>query len=294
MNDGRQRSDASSAGSLIELADLHVRFPARRGVVHAVNGVSLTIGPRERVAVVGESGSGKTVTALSILGLVPAPGVVSGSIRFRGQELVGLDERRLAKIRGAEIGLVLQDASSALDPLATVGSQIEEPLRLHSGVSRQEARREAQDLLRQVGIGDPEVRSRQHAHEMSGGMSQRAVIASAIGPRPQLLVADEPTSALDATTANGVLELIGELGRERELAVILITHDLGVVAQFAERVVVMYGGRVVEDAPVDQLFSHPRHPYTRGLLESVPGVRGRRGVKAIPGSVPNLLAMPPG
>jgi len=284
----------STTDPLLEVADLRVQFPTARGVVKAVDGVSFQIRPGERVAVVGESGSGKSVTALSTMGLLPPTANVTGSVRFKGRELVGLGQRQLAGVRGSDVGLVLQDAVAALDPLKTIGHHIEEALRLHSDMSRTEARRRALELLAQVHIGDPEYRSKQHGHEMSGGMAQRAIIASVVGPEPDLLIADEPTSSLDATTAGGILEVLAELGVSRGMAVLLITHDLGVVAKFAQRVIVMYAGHVVEEASVDELFSHPRHPYTRGLLESVPGARGRAPVQAIPGAVPDLTALPSG
>jgi peptide/nickel transport system ATP-binding protein len=286
-----QRPDAEP---LLRVEGLHVQFPTARGTVDAVNGVAFHIRAGERVAVVGESGSGKSITAMSVMGLVPPNGMVNGSIRLNGREMIGLGERALVDIRGREIGLILQDATAALNPLRTIGSQIEEALRLHKSMSRKQARARALELIRQVKIGDPEVRARQYGHELSGGMAQRATIAAAVGPEPSLLIADEPTSALDATTAYGVLDLITELSAHRGMAVMLITHDLGVVARVAERVIVMYAGRVVEEGPVDEIFAHPRHPYTRGLLESVPGARGRRSVKAIPGTVPDPTAPPPG
>jgi peptide/nickel transport system ATP-binding protein len=280
---------------LLQIEGLEVCFHTPRGIARAVDGLSLAVRPGERVAIVGESGSGKSMTAFSTVGLVPPPGrIVAGSIRFRGRELVGLREAELAKVRGGEIGLIMQDPTGALDPLQTIGSQIAEGLRKHTDLSRGEARERALELIRQVQIGDPEQRVGQYAHQLSGGMNQRAMIAAAVGPEPSLLIADEPTSALDATTADGILELIGDLAREREMAVILITHDLGVVSKFAERVIVMYAGRVLEDGPVADVFRAPKHPYTRGLLESVPGSRGRESVKAIPGVVPDLTALPTG
>ena len=193
---------------LLEVSDLQVRFPAQRGVVRAVQGISFSIEPGQRVAVVGESGSGKSVTALSLIGLTPAPGVVRGSVRFKGTELVGMTERSLARLRGCEIGLILQDATAAMDPLKTVGAHIEEALRLRTGLPRNEAKARALELVRQVRISDPELRVKQCSHELSGGMAQRAVTASVIGLEPALLIADEPTSALDATTANGVLRIL--------------------------------------------------------------------------------------
>jgi peptide/nickel transport system ATP-binding protein len=289
-----QLSSRPAVPPLIEVEDLRVRFPTGRGVVEAVNGISFSIRPGERLAIVGESGSGKTVTALSLMGLVPHPGRVSGSVRLKGDELVGAGERALSRFRGGTIGLVPQDPTAALDPLKTIGFHIEQSLRLHAKLGRREARASALDLLRQVHIGDPEARMRQYGHELSGGMAQRAVIASVIAPEPELLVADEPTSALDATTADGILELIGGLNRDRGLAVLMITHDLGVVARFAERVIVVYAGRIVEEGSVEDVFTWPKHPYTRGLLDSVPGALGRRAVGAIPGAVPDLTSLPSG
>jgi peptide/nickel transport system ATP-binding protein len=279
---------------LLVIDGLRVEFPTPRGVVKAVDGVSFEIRPGERVAVVGESGSGKSVSALSSMGLLPPTATVSGSVRFKDRELIGAGQKELSRIRGSEIGLILQDAVAALDPLRTIGSQVEEALRLHSDMSRSEAQQRALELLREVRIGDPEIRARQHGHEMSGGMAQRAIIASVVGPEPALLIADEPTSSLDATTAEGILDVLTDLCSGGRMATLLITHDLGVVARFAERVIVMYAGRIVEEAPVDELFGHPRHPYTRGLLESVPGARGREPVKAIPGAVPDLIDLPSG
>lgn len=279
---------------LLEVNDLHVRFPTERVVVRAVQGVSFVIEAGQRVAVVGESGSGKSVTALSLIGLTPLPGVVRGSVKFKGMELVGRSERALCEIRGREIGLILQDATAAMDPLKTVGDHIAESLRLRTGMSRRAATKRALELVRQVRISDPELRVRQCSYELSGGMAQRAVTASVIGLEPDLLIADEPTSALDATTANGVLELLRDLGQDRGMAVLLITHDLGVVARFAERVLVMYAGRIVEHGNVEDVFDHPRHPYTKGLLASMPGSKGRSSVQAIPSGAPDLYSEPVG
>lgn len=267
---------------LLQVDDLHVRFPAPGGDLHAVRGVSFEVRRGERVAVVGESGSGKSVTALSLVGLTPRPGRLSGSVKLKGRELVGLSERQLTRVRGLEMGVILQDATAALDPLKSIGDHIVEALRLHTGISRRNARARALELIGQVRISDPELRVGQCSHELSGGMAQRAVTASVIGLEPELLIADEPTSALDATTANGVLDLLLELGRARDMAVVLITHDLGIVARFAERVIVMYAGRIVEQGTVGEIFSHPRHPYTRALLESVPGSRRRPPARDAP------------
>ena len=279
---------------LLTVEALTVRFPTDRGELRAVTDVSFDVSAGQRVAVVGESGSGKSVTALSLLGLTPPPAVVTGSVRFKGRELIGLSERELASIRGRGIGLILQDASAALDPLKSVGDHISEALHLRRGVPRQQARQQALELVRQVRISDPELRVRQLSYELSGGMAQRAVTASVLALQPELIVADEPTSALDATTAQGVLELLTELGTERGLAVLLITHDLGIVSRFAEKVIVMYAGRIVEQGPTDEIFGAPTHPYTRGLLASVPGTRGRRVVQAIPSGMPDLVTVAAG
>jgi peptide/nickel transport system ATP-binding protein len=230
------------------------------------------------------------VTALSLIGLTPPPGQLNGSVRFKNRELVGLSERDLTRVRGSEVGLILQDATAAMDPLKTVGAHIEESLRMHTDISASDARDRALGLVRQVRISDPELRVQQYSHELSGGMAQRAVTASVIGLQPDLLIADEPTSALDATTADGVLDLLRELGRDQGMAVLLITHDLGIVARFAERVIVMYAGRIVEEGSVGDIFAHPRHPYTKGLLASMPGSRGRHSVQAIPAGSPDRVA----
>jgi peptide/nickel transport system ATP-binding protein len=269
---------------LLDVSALRVRFPIARGFLDAVDGIDFRLGRGERIALVGESGAGKSLTAMALMGLVPRAGAVSGSIRFAGRELVGLRERELARIRGSQIGLILQDAVAALDPLKSIGSEIEEALRAHTRLPRSQARERTLELIEQVQIGDAATRVHQRGYELSGGMAQRALIAAAVGPEPELLVADEPTSALDATTAEGVLDLLDEVVRRRAMAVLLITHDLGVVARFAERVIVMYAGRIVEDTSVGALFSHPRHPYTRGLLESMPGAAGHRRMHSIPGA----------
>ena len=260
--------------TLLKIEDLRVEF---RGSP-AVQGSSFEVNAGERIAIVGESGSGKSVTALSILGLAPTHALISGSVRYMGRELIGLSETKFREIRGIEIGLILQDPSAALDPLKTVGLHIEESLRLQRGVSRKIAKEISLDLIRQVQISDPELRIGQRCHQLSGGMAQRAVTASVIALEPKLLIADEPTSSLDATTANGILELLMNIGRDRGMAVLLITHDLGIVSRFAQKVIVMCEGRIVEIGSVEKIFSHPRHPYTKALLASVPGRRGRRAV----------------
>ena len=275
---------------LLQVSDLSVTFSTRSGTVHAVRSIDFEIYPGERVAVVGESGSGKSMTALALLGLTPTTGVVCGSVRLRGRELLGLSDKEMAEVRGTEIGLILQDATAAMDPLKTVGSHIAESLILRRRMSHTDAHRTALELVRRVRISDPELRMRQYSHELSGGMAQRALTASVIGLEPDLLIADEPTSALDATTSNGVLELLKDLGRDRGMAVLLITHDLGIVLRFAQRVIVVYAGRIVETGSVEEIFAHARHPYTKGLLASVPGRRGRQSVQAIPSGSPSQSA----
>ncbi len=298
MSSGRRRQTGSCASrtsnmtrgtrysasrlALLEVDDLRVRFPTARGVVNAVNDVSFSIARGERVAVVGESGSGKSVSARSLIGLTPPPGQATGSVRFKGRDLVDCGERTLAAIRGGEIGLILQDASCRARPVE------DDRQPGHRGAApspRHEPGRGADGRIGAARAGADQRSGAPHRavqHELSGGMSQRAVIASVIAAQPKLLIADEPTSALDATTAEGILELLTDLSVRREMAVLLITHDLGVVARFAERVVVMYAGRVVEEASVDDLFYRPRHPYTRALLDSVPGASGRRSWRRCP------------
>jgi peptide/nickel transport system ATP-binding protein len=288
----RARSQPHPArAELLRIRNLSVAFATRRGVVRAVEGLDLDVRAGERVAIVGESGSGKSVTSRAILGLHSLNSTVTGSIRLGDRELLGMDDRQLSAVRGKEVGLILQNPTTALDPLKTIGWQIAMPLRMHIGLGREEAYRAALDLLRQVRISDPEQRMRQYPHELSGGMCQRVVIASVIGTRPALVIADEPTSSLDATTAAGILKLLRDLSEQFNIATLLISHDLGSVAAFAEKVSVMYSGRVIETARADELFDAPKHPYTRGLLESVPG---RWPSKPIPGAIPDPLDRPPG
>ncbi|WP_188195248.1 ABC transporter ATP-binding protein [Nonomuraea sp. SYSU D8015] len=278
--------------SLLELADLAVSFPSPDGAVHALRGVSLTLDPGRTLGVVGESGSGKSTAALAILGLNRGARV-SGRIGFDGQDLLSLGEDRLREVRGSQIGMVFQDPLSSLHPYYTVGRQIAEAIRAHEDVGAKAARRRAADLLRLVGIPEPERRADDYPHEFSGGMRQRVMLAMAVALRPKLLIADEPTTALDATVQAQILELIMRLQREYGMAVLLITHDLGVVAAVADEVMVMYAGRVVESADSHTAFHRPHHPYTLGLLASLPGPRGQR-LRPIPGQPPSLLRMPDG
>jgi peptide/nickel transport system ATP-binding protein len=282
--------------ALLEVDGLRTHFFTRDGVVRAVDGVSFSVAPGETLAVVGESGCGKSVTSLSILRLIASPPgrIVSGQVLFEGRDLLALTEEEMRAVRGNEISMIFQEPMTSLNPALTVGRQIAESLVLHRGLSQREAMAKAVDMLRKVRMSEPERRVRQYPHELSGGMRQRVMIAMALSCGPRLLIADEPTTALDVTIQAQILELMRELARETGAAVVLITHDLGVVAEMAQRVVVMYAGRKVEEAPVDELFALPRHPYTRGLLGSMPhlgnSVRGedRKRLVEIPGMVPSL------
>ncbi|TDD96473.1 ABC transporter ATP-binding protein [Actinomadura rubrisoli] len=274
-----------------------VEFPTEDGLVRAVDGVSYDVAPGEIVGVVGESGSGKSVTALSVLGLIRPPGrVAAGQIRFRGQDLLQASRRELRTLRGREIGLISQDPMTALNPVISVGRQIAEALRLHQrGMSRAAARERVVELLGTVGIPNPRARYREYPHQYSGGMRQRALIAMAMANHPALLIADEPTTALDVTIQAQVLELLRTAQRETSAATLLITHDLGVIAELADRVVVMYAGRVIEQGNVHTVFNAPRHPYTVGLLSGRPLLSGEiTELRPIPGSPPSLLTRPPG
>ncbi len=285
---------------LLRVENLQTYFFTDAGVLRAVDGVSLRIAPGETLGVVGESGCGKTVTALSILRLVPDPPgrIVGGRVTFEGTELLGLDAERMRKMRGSAISMIFQEPMTSLNPVFTVGDQIAEGVRLHQHLSRRAAWNRAVEMLRLVQIPDPDRRAREYPHQLSGGMRQRVMIAMALACGPRLLIADEPTTALDVTIQAQILELLVGLKEELGMAVMLITHDLGVIADTAQRVVVMYAGRVVEEAPVRDLFANPRHPYTQGLLASIPtlekGVGGRKRLQAIPGLVPSLLDLPPG
>jgi peptide/nickel transport system ATP-binding protein len=287
---GRRTSE-----SLLSVERLTTVFDLAAGPAPAVNDVSFHVNAGETLCVVGESGSGKSVTALSIMRLVQRPGrIAAGRILFKGRDLLTLDEREMQKVRGAEIGLVFQEPMTALNPVFTIGNQIEETLAVH-GIARGRAgRQKAIELLDAVSMPEPERRVREYPHQLSGGLRQRALIALALACNPSLLIADEPTTALDVTIQAQILDLLRDLQKRFELALLLITHDLGVVAEMADRVAVMYTGRIVEEAPVRELFRDPRHPYTRGLLASIPGGAAGSKLQAIQGTVPPLGKLPPG
>jgi oligopeptide/dipeptide ABC transporter ATP-binding protein len=280
---------------LLQVRDLRVRFPTPSGPIEAVSGVSFTVSAGETLAVVGESGSGKSVSSLAVLGLLGGGRVTGGSIRFQGEELVGADPERLRRLRGAEIAMIFQNPMSSLDPLFTVGDQIAEVLRIHRAVSRRHARRRAVELLAEVGLPDPARRVRSYPHELSGGQQQRVVIAMALACEPALLIADEPTTALDVTVEAQILELLRRMQRDHGSALLFVTHDMGVVAEMADRVLVMYAGQVVEQGRVDDVLRRPRNPYTRALIESIPTPSTPRDLPmpAIPGNVPHP-SDPPG
>ncbi len=268
--------------------------------MRAVDGVSFTLDRGELLGVVGESGCGKSITALSIMRLVAPPGkIVGGQILFDGRELLKLTNAEMREVRGNDIAMIFQDPMTSLNPVFTIGEQIAEALRLHRKLSRADARKAAIDAMREVSIPDPELRANDYPHQLSGGMRQRVMIAMALACDPKLLIADEPTTALDVTIQAQILELLNHLRKTRELAVLLITHDLGVVAEVADRVAVMYTGKIVEESPVDELFSRPKHPYTEGLLRSVPKLTAKEVMKAerlqtIEGMVPQPNKLPPG
>ncbi len=287
-----------SGEPLLRVRELAVEFSTERGPVRAIDGVSFDVLPGETLGVVGESGCGKSVTALSILGLIPSPPgrIAGGSIRLQGRELVGLPERDYRHLRGKEVSMIFQEPMTALNPVLTVATQMTDVLMRHQGMSRRQARRRAIEMLELVEIPSPEKRIDDYPHQMSGGMRQRVMIAMALSCNPRLLLADEPTTALDVTTQAQVLEEMVRLQQKLGTSVVLVTHDLGVVAESCHRAVVMYAGRIVEEAPVEELFEHPRHPYTEGLLQSIPRIREEKlpELPTIPGSVPDLLELPPG
>jgi peptide/nickel transport system ATP-binding protein len=290
---------------LLEVDGLKTFFDLRHGVVKAVDGVSFSLAPHETLAIVGESGCGKSITALSLMRLVPDPPgrIAGGSIKLAGVDLIALDEEAMRDVRGKDIAMIFQEPMTSLNPVLTIGSQIAEVLLLHEPINRQQARDKAIDMLRLTRIPEPEQRAKEYPHQLSGGMRQRAMIAMALACNPKVLIADEPTTALDVTIQAQILDIILDLQRKLGTAVILITHDLGVVAETAQRVIVMYAGRKVEEAPVEELFARPQHPYTHGLMASIPRLALMRGeeeeseaarLQEIPGMVPALTDLPEG
>ena len=286
--------------NLLEIENLQTHFATRAGVVKAVNDVSFSVKEGELLGVVGESGCGKSITALSIMRLIAPPGkIVGGSIRFKGEEITTAGDQRMRELRGNDIAMIFQDPMTSLNPVYTVGEQIAEALRLHRKLNKKQARAAAIEALREVSMPAPERRADDYPHQLSGGMRQRVMIAMALACDPELLIADEPTTALDVTIQAQILELLDDLRKTRKLAVLLITHDLGVVAETADRVCVMYTGKIVEEASVGEIFSEPRHPYTRGLLKSVPKLSGgdiarQTRLSTIEGVVPPPTDLPPG
>ncbi|MCP3925415.1 MAG: ABC transporter ATP-binding protein [Desulfobacterales bacterium] len=283
---------------LLEIQGLKTHFFSDKGVAKAVDNVSFKIYEGETLSVVGESGCGKSVTALSVMGLIPNPPgkIVDGSINFQGRNLLDLSEREMRKIRGCEISMIFQEPMTSLNPSYTVGNQIYEVLKLHQSLNKNDAKAKTIDLLDRVKIPSPEKRINDYPHQMSGGMRQRVMIAMALACDPKLIIADEPTTALDVTIQAQILDLMEELSDTTGTSILMITHDLGVVAECSKNVVVMYAGRVVENGDVHQIFNNPLHPYTRGLMKSIPGIGKTReiGLDVIPGTVPSLFSLPAG
>jgi oligopeptide/dipeptide ABC transporter ATP-binding protein len=285
---------------LLEINDLQTQFPTRAGLVKSVNGVSFYIDEGELLGLVGESGCGKSITALSIMRLIAEPGrIAGGSIKFKGEELTKLSDERMRAIRGNDIAMIFQDPMTSLNPVYTVGEQIAEALRLHRKLDKKQAWNAAIEAMKEVSIPAPERRVNDYPHQLSGGMRQRVMIAMALACDPELLIADEPTTALDVTIQAQILELLDDLRKTRKLAILLITHDLGVVAETADRVCVMYTGKIVEESGVDEIFEKPKHPYTQGLLKSVPKlsvgeIAKEARLQTIEGTVPNPTNLPDG
>ena len=290
MNDQRE--------VILDVRDLRVEFDTQDGVVHAVNGISYRLHKGETLGIVGESGSGKSVSVLAAMRLLPTPParIAGGEVWFMGQNLLELSEAEMRSIRGSQMAMVFQDPMTSLNPVLTIGYQLMEPLQLHLGMDKEEARERAAELLKMVGIPEAEKRLDDYPHQFSGGMRQRVMIAMALACNPALLIADEPTTALDVTIQAQIVELVKQLQEQMGMALIWITHDLGVVAGLAERVIVMYAGMIMEDAPVDDLYENPRHPYTKALLRSLPRMDGSPGEKleTIEGLPPDLIALPQG
>ena len=289
-------AQSNPSAPLLHLENLSVTFATSEGPLQAVRNVNLSIHEGETVCLVGESGCGKSLTAKAIMRLTPANAVLDGRILLRGQNLLDLPEKAMHTVRGRQIGMIFQEPMTSLNPVLRIGDQVAEPLRLHEGLGNTQARQAAIELLTEVGIPAPQSRYDDYPHQLSGGMRQRVMIAMALSCRPGLLLADEPTTALDATIQGQILRLLAARCRERRMAVLLITHDLGVAAQMADTVGVMYAGRLVESAPAQELFADARHPYTQGLLHAAPSARSRGldRLPTIPGTVPSLQNMPAG
>ncbi|MFF3020578.1 ABC transporter ATP-binding protein [Streptomyces sp. NPDC057939] len=291
------RSAPEGTTPLLDVRDLHVEFHTRDGVAKAVNGVSYSVNAGETLAVLGESGSGKSVTAQAIMGILDMPPgkIPQGEILFQGTDLLKLSTEEFRKVRGSKIAMIFQDALSSLNPVHTVGAQLGEMFRVHRGMSKKDSTAKAVELMDRVKIPAAKARVGDYPHQFSGGMRQRIMIAMAMALEPDLIIADEPTTALDVTVQAQVMDLLAELQREMNMGLILITHDLGVVADVADKIAVMYGGRIVENAPVHEIYKRPAHPYTRGLLDSIPRLDQKgQELYAIKGLPPNLLAIPSG
>jgi peptide/nickel transport system ATP-binding protein len=299
-----QPQTVTEADTLLDVDELRTYFHLRGGVLKAVDGVSFRLKPHETLAIVGESGCGKSMTALSLMRLIPDPPgkIVGGSVKLEGRDLLALDEPAMRGVRGKDISMIFQEPMTSLNPVMTIGRQIAETLLLHENIGRREAMRRAVDILKLVRIPEAEQRLKEYPHQLSGGMRQRVMIAMALACNPKVLIADEPTTALDVTIQAQILDIILDLQKKLGTALILITHDLGVVAETAQRVIVMYAGKKVEEAPVGELFARPLHPYTHGLMASIPRLDLLRGegdvrkqrLQEIPGIVPALTRLPPG
>jgi len=282
--------------ALLEIENLSVEFPSRSSVLHAVEGVSLSLDAGDVLGIVGESGSGKSVTMMALMGLVPYPGRVTASkMRFDGHDLLGLSTKERSRLTGKDVAMIFQEPTTSLNPCFSVGFQLAETLRVHLGMDSKAAKRRSIELLEQVGISDPETRLKAYPHQLSGGMNQRVMIAMAIACNPKLLIADEPTTALDVTIQAQILDLLRSLQRERGMALVLITHNMGVVSDMAQRVAVMYAGQIMEQQPAQALFQRPRHPYTEALMAALPERSdGSARLATIPGMVPGLYDRPTG